>query len=319
MVRARPFDNQCKRAQGVLFCSSMERTALSSLTIYIEVATRRSFRAAARQLNLSPSAVSHAIGGLEAKLGVRLLARNTRSVAPTEAGQLLLERLKPALAEVDAAIDAAGEARERPSGLLRLTVPRLAADLVLLARAAEFAKAYPEITLELHADDHFADIVSGGFDAGIRLGESVEKDMIAVRLGPAMRMAVVGTASLLDGRPLPQHPRDLADYPCIRHRLPVGALYRWEFEQGGEQIEIAVQGPLILNDDRLIVDAARSGVGLGFVFEAVVAAEIARGELVRVLAEWCSPFPGFFLYHSSRRQMRSALRVFIDFMVRRVP
>jgi DNA-binding transcriptional LysR family regulator len=291
----------------------MERTDLASLTVFAAVATRRSFRAAAKELSLSPSAVSYAIASLEEKLGIRLLARTTRSVAPTEAGQRLLERLRPALAEVDAAIEALDEARDSPSGILRLTVPRLAADLILLPWIGQFARAYPEITIDMHADDSFADVVSGGFDAGIRLGESLEKDMVAVRLGPAIRMAVVGAPSIFADRSVPRHPRDVSDYPCIRHRFPDGTIYHWEFEKDGEAIEIVIDGPLILNDDRLIVDSALSGLGLAFVFEAVVKVAIERGQLVRVLDDWCPPFPGFFIYYPSRRQMRPALRALIDF------
>ncbi len=205
------------------------------------------------------------------------------------------------------------ESRGLPSGPLRLTVPRSAAQLVLLPRLREFSRTYPGITLEIQADDAFADIVAGRFDAGLRFGESVEKDMVAMRIGPHQRMVMVAAPSFLNGRDAPGHPRELAGYPCIGHRFPSGALYRWELERDGEAMEVAVEGPLTVNDDRLILEAALAGVGLAFVFEALAERELARGELVRVLADWCPAFPGFFLYYPSRRQLRPALRAFIDF------
>ncbi|MER8835497.1 LysR family transcriptional regulator [Mesorhizobium sp. M0136] len=291
----------------------MKRTHLSQLAVLATVAQCGSFRGAAKELAIAPSAVSHAVSSLEARLGVRLLARSTRSVAPTEEGAQLLERLRPALSEIDLALESAIEARDRPAGNLRLTVPRTAAHLALTPRLGAFAAAYPDIVLEIVIDDRFTDVVEGGFDAGVRLGESLQRDMIAVRIGPNLRGAVVGTPSYFETRPKPQHPRDLAAHRCIRFRFSSGIIYRWEFEKNGEEIEIPVQGPLILDEDHLIANAAVDGAGLAFVFEDYVRDPLAAGKLVRVLEDWCPPFDGFFVYYPSRRQMRPALRAFVDF------
>ncbi|ESW83682.1 LysR substrate-binding domain-containing protein [Mesorhizobium sp. C280B] len=291
----------------------MKRTHLSQLAVLATVAQCGSFRGAAKELAIAPSAVSYAVSSLEACLGVRLLARSTRSVAPTEEGAQLLERLRPALSEIDLALESAIEARDRPAGNLRLTVPRTAAHLALTPRLSAFAAAYPDIVLEIVIEDRFTDVVEGGFDAGVRLGESLQRDMIAVRIGPDLRGAVVGAPAYFETVPKPQHPRDLAAYRCIRFRFSSGILYRWEFEQNGEEIEIAVQGPLILDEDHLIANAAVDGAGLAFVFEDYVRAALAAGKLVRVLEDWCPRFDGFFVYYPSRRQMRPALRAFVDF------
>lgn len=192
-------------------------------------------------------------------------------------------------------------------------MPRTAAHLALTPRLGAFAAAYPDIVLEIVIDDRFTDVVEGGFDAGVRLGESLQRDMIAVRIGPNLRGAVVGTPSYFETRPKPQHPRDLAAHRCIRFRFSSGTIYRWEFEKNGEEIEIPVQGPLILDEDHLIANAAVDGAGLAFVFEDYVRDPLAAGKLVRVLEDWCPPFDGFFVYYPSRRQMRPALRAFVDF------
>ncbi|PBB38892.1 LysR family transcriptional regulator [Mesorhizobium sp. WSM3868] len=291
----------------------MNRTNLSQLAVLATVAQCASFRGAARELGIAPSAVSHAVASLEARLGVRLLARSTRSVAPTEEGARLLERLRPALSEIDLALETAVEARDRPAGNLRLSVPRTAAHLVLTPRLAAFTAAYPEIVLEVVIEDRFTDVVEGGFDAGVRLDESLQRDMIAARIGPNIRGALVGAPSYFATMPKPRHPRDLADHRCIRFRFSSGILYRWEFEKDGEEIEIAAQGPLILDEDHLIAQAAIDGAGLAFVFEDYVKAPLADGRLIRVLEDWCPAFDGFFVYYPSRRQMRPALRAFVDF------
>lgn len=291
----------------------MNRTNLSQLTVLATVAQCASFRGAARELGIAPSAVSHAVSSLEARLGVRLLARSTRSVAPTEEGVRLLERLRPALSEIDLALETAVEARDRPAGNLRLTVPRTAAHLTLTPRLGAFAAAYPEIVLEIVIEDRFTDVVEGGFDAGVRLGESLQRDMIAVRIGPDLRGAVVAAPSYFATMPKPRHPRELAGHRCIRFRFSSGILYRWEFEKDGEEIEIPAQGPLILDEDHLIAQAAIDGAGLAFVFEPYVHAPLADGRLIRVLEDWCPSFEGFFVYYPSRRQMRPALRAFVDF------
>ena len=291
----------------------MNRTNLSQLAVLATVAQCASFRGAARELGIAPSAVSHAVSSLEARLGVRLLARSTRSVAPTEEGAQLLERLRPALSEIDLALETAAESRDRPAGNLRLSVPRTAAHLVLTPRLGAFAAAFPDIVLEIVIEDRFTDVVEGGFDAGVRLGESLQRDMIAVRIGPDLRGAVVASPSYFAFMPKPRHPRELADHRCIRFRFSSGILYRWEFEKDGEEIEFAAQGPLILDEDHLIAQAAVDGAGLAFVFEDYVRAPLADGRLIRVMEDWCPSFDGFFVYYPSRRQMRPALRAFVDF------
>ncbi|MCF6121407.1 LysR family transcriptional regulator [Mesorhizobium muleiense] len=291
----------------------MKRTHLSQLAVLATVAQCGSFRGAAKELAIAPSAVSHAVSSLEARLGVRLLARSTRSVAPTEEGAQLLERLRPALSEIDLALESAVEARDQPAGNLRLTVPRTAAHLALTPRLGAFASAYPDIVLEIVIEDRFTDVVEGGFDAGVRLGESLQRDMIAVRIGPNLRGAVVGAPSYFATMPRPRHPHDLAGHRCIRFRFSSGIVYRWEFEKDGEEIELAVQGPLILDEDHLIANAAADGAGLAFLFEDYVREALATGRLIRVLEDWCPPFDGFFAYYPSRRQMRPALRAFVDF------
>ncbi|UDL86879.1 LysR family transcriptional regulator [Mesorhizobium sp. PAMC28654] len=291
----------------------MNRAHLSQLAVLATVAQCGSFRGAAKELAIAPSAVSHAVASLEARLGVRLLARSTRSVAATEAGAQLLERLRPALSEIDLALESTIESRDKPAGNLRLTVPRTAAQLTLAPRLGAFARAFPDIVLEIVVDDRFADMVEGGFDAGVRLGESLQSDMIAVRIGPPIRGAVVAAPSYFETMPRPTHPRDLAGHRCVRFRFSSGVLYRWEFEKDGEELEIAVEGPLIVGEDRLNVEAAINGAGITFVFEGYVGDAIADGRLVRVLEDWCPPFDGFFVYYPSRRQMRPALRAFVDF------
>ena len=292
----------------------MKRADLPALSIFASVAARRSFRGAARDLGLSVSAVSHAITGLEANLGVRLLARTTRSVAPTEAGRRRLDRLEPALASIAEAVEIATAQDDRLSGRLRLSVPRSAAEMLLVPLATAFTRAHPGVEIEIRAQDGFRDIVAEGIDAGVRFGESVDQDMIAVPLGPAQRAAIVAAPSCFEGRRPPAVPQDLHDHVCIRRRFAGGGLYRWELEKDGDAVDVAVSGGLILDDDRLIVDAALRGAGLAHVFEAQVAGEIASGRLVRVLEDWCPSFPGFFLYYPSRRLMRPVLRAFVDFI-----
>lgn len=291
----------------------MNRSHLSQLAVLAAVARNGGFRGAAKELGIAPSAVSHAVSALERRLGVRLLARTTRSVAPTEAGMQLLERLRPALAEIDLALEAAIDSRDEPAGNLRLTVPRTAAHTVLAPKLGAFAVAYPGIVLEIVIDDRFTDLVAGGFDAGIRLGESLQRDMIAVCIGPPIRGAVVAAPSYLAGRSRPRTPQDLAGHRCLRFRFASGVIYRWEFEKAGETVEPAVEGPLILSEDRLIAQAALDGAGIAFLFEDYVRDALADGRLERLLEDWCQPFDGFHLYYPSRRQMRPALRAFIDF------
>lgn len=292
----------------------MKRADLPALSILATVAARRSFRGAARDLGISVSAVSHAINGLETSLGVRLLARTTRSVAPTEAGRRLLDRLEPALASIAEAVEIATAQEDRLTGKLRFSVPRSAAEMVLVPLASAFTRAHPGVEIEIRSEDGFCDIVAGGFDAGVRFGESLDQDMIAVPLGPQQRAAIIAAPAYLDGRSRPVVPQDLHDHICIRRRFAGGGLYRWEFEKGGVAVEVAVSGGLVLDDDRLIVDAALQGAGLAYAFERQVTAELAAGRLVRVLEDWCPSFPGFYLYYPSRRLMRPVLRAFVDFM-----
>jgi DNA-binding transcriptional LysR family regulator len=290
----------------------VRRTDLPALAIFAAVAARRSFRGAARDLGLSVSAVSHAINGLEASLGIRILARTTRSVAPTEAGRRLLTGLEPALAAIDEAVEAATASQKRLSGTLRFSVPHSAAEMLMLPLAASFTRAHPDVAIEIRAQDDLRDIVAEGFDAGVRFEESLEQDMIAVPLGPAQCAAIVAAPSYFAQRPRPLTPQDLHDHICINRRFAGGALFRWELEKDGAAVAVSVSGNLILDDMRLVAEAARMGAGLAYLFEAQVSDDLASGRLVRVLEDWCPRFPGFFLYYPSRRLMRPVLRAFLD-------
>lgn len=291
----------------------MDRIQLSRLTVLAAVAEHRSFRAAARELGIAPSAVSHAVTALEQSVGVRLLARTTRSVAPTEEGMRLLEGVRPAFAGIDTALAALADARATPAGRLRVTLPRLAAEHIIAPRLGSFVALYPEIELELVSDDRFVDIVEDGFDAGLRLGEHLQADMIAVKAMGSLWGAVVATPDYFARRGRPVHPRDLVHHRCIRRRFDSGAVYRWEFEKHGQTITVSVDGPLILGDDRLVLSAALGGAGLAYLFEARLDGALQDGRLERVLEDWCPPFEGFYIYYPSRRQMRPALRAFVDF------
>lgn len=291
----------------------MNRVQLSQLAVLSAVAEGRSFRKAAAELGIAPSAVSHAVSSLEASLGLRLLHRTTRSVSPTEEGKRLLDTLGPALADIDAVIDTLAEQGGRPAGPLRITLPRLAAEDLIVPRLGEFLRLYPEISLEISTDDRFEDIVAKGFDAGLRLGEHLDADMIAVKASGEWRGAIVGSPSYFADNPPPHDPRDLIRHRCIRRRFASGLIYRWELEKDGKPLVVDVQGPLILSDQSLIRRAAIDGAGLAFVFEQRVEDDIRQGRLIRVLDEWCAPFDGFYIYYPSRRQMRPALRAFVDF------
>lgn len=292
----------------------MKRSDLPSLTIFAAVAEQRSFRGAARLLGLSVSAVSHAVSTLEESLAVRLLSRTTRAVAPTEAGQRLLTQLKPALSSIQEALDQASASQQGIAGALRFSAPRSAAQHLLLPLALRFMRRHPAVTVEIAAQDAFIDVVAAGFDAGVRFGESLQQDMIAVPLGGSLRFAIVAAPSYLEGRARPEQPEDLLFHRCIQRRFTNGALYRWELERDGKAIELAVEGPLILNDDGLARDAALAGEGVALFIEGIVTDDIAGGRLVRLLESWCPPFPGLYLYYPSRVLMRPALRAFIDFV-----
>lgn len=294
----------------------MDRTYLAQLSILSAVAAHRSFRGAAKELGIAPSAVSHAVSRLEAGLGVRLLARTTRSVAPTEEGRQLLERLAPALSEIGEALSAVAETRDHPAGNLRITAPRFATDTLIAPRLGEFLGRYPDIVLEIAHEDGFTDIVASGYDAGIRLEESLEADMIAVPVGPPLRGAVVATPAYFKAHGRPTHPRDLLGHRCVLRRFTNGTLYHWDFEKEGQTMAIPVTGPLILDEDRPMIEAVLSGAGLGYFFEVRVARHIASRRLERAMEDWCEPYPGPYVYYPSRRQMRPALRAFVDFFRR---
>jgi len=291
----------------------MDRIQLSRLAVLAAVAEHRSFRAAARELGIAPSAVSHAVTALEQNLGVRLLARTTRSVAPTQEGLRLLERLRPAFNGIDAALEALADAREKPAGRLRVTLPRLAAEHIIAPRVGAFLTLYPDIELELVNDDRFVDIVEEGFDAGLRLGEHLLADMVAVRAMPKLWGAVVATPDYFTRYGRPQHPQDLIHHRCIRRRFDSGVIYRWEFEKDGQALTVSVNGPLILGDDRLALIAALNGAGMAYLFGARLDGALEDGRLERVLADWCPPFDGFSIYYPTRHQVRPALRAFVDF------
>jgi DNA-binding transcriptional LysR family regulator len=290
----------------------MDRNDLSTLAAFLAVAEERSFTRAAKRLAVSPSAMSHAIRGLEEDLGVRLLSRTTRSVAPTEAGEQLLGRLRPALAEVQDALDQLSGLRDKPAGRVRLLVPRLAGTMVLGPKLAKFTRDYPDVVLDITADDSRLDIVAGGFDAGIHFGEYIQKDMIAVRVSEDHRAAIVGSPEYFKEHPKPKTPHDLLHHKCINFRHGSAGLYRWEFDKGKKSLSVAVNGPLIVDDVETLIRAAIDGVGLAFVSDERVAPQLASGKLVRVLDDWCQPFPGFFLYYPSRRQQPAALAALIN-------
>lgn len=290
----------------------MVRDDLSVLSALLTVAEERSFTRAAKRLGVSPSAMSHAIRALEEKLGVRLLSRTTRSVAPTEAGEQLLARLSPALHEVEAALNQISGFRDKPAGRVRLLVPRLAVSSVLAPKLGRFARDYPEILLDVTTDDSRMDIVAGGFDAGIHFGEYIEKDMIALRVSPDHRPAIVGSPAYFESHPKPRAPRDLIRHQCINFRHGSAGLYRWEFEKGKKSLSVAVNGPLIVDDVELVIRAAIDSVGLAFVGDDLAAPHLTSGKLVRVLESWCQPYPGFFLYYPSRRQQPPALSALIN-------
>lgn len=291
----------------------MDRNDLPDLAAFAAVVEEGGFTRAATKLGISQSALSRTIKALEARLGVRLLARTTRSVAATQAGEQLLVSLGPALRDIDAAVSRVGEAGEQPSGLLRLTMIKQAATSLVRPMLPGFLAQYPKVRVEIAIDDAFSDIVAHRFDAGIRFGAHVEKDMVAVRLGPDLRATVVASPTYLADHPPPRSPGELAGHRCIAYRLPTsGSLHAWRFARNGRPLDVPVSGPLILDDADMIAMAALDGVGLAYLFEDQVSGHLASGRLVRVLEDWCPASPGYHLYHLGRRQMPPALRVFID-------
>ena len=291
----------------------MRREDLADLTLFLAVVEEGGFTRAAGKLGLSQSALSHALRRLEARLGLRLLTRTTRSVAPTEAGERLIETLRPALGEIDDRLAALTELRGQPAGTIRITTSEHAARTVLWPAVDRLAAANPDIHVELHVDPGFTDIVAERFDAGIRLGERLEKDMVAVRIGPRLRMAAVGAPSYFAQAGRPDTPHDLGQHRCINLRLAsAGGLYAWEFGKAGRELKVKVEGQLVLNRVDLILEAAAAGHGVAFVVEDQAAVLLARGTLVRVLEDWCEPFEGYHLYYPSRKQPSQAFSLLLD-------
>jgi len=291
----------------------MQRGNLNDLLSFVAVGRERSFTRAAAKLGVSQSALSHTIRALEARLGLRLLARTTRSVAPTEAGERLLLTVGPLFDEIDAGLAALSELRENPAGTIRITTGEHAADAILWPALVRFLPKYPDIKVELILDYGLIDIVAERYDAGVRLGEQVAKDMIAARIGPDLRMAVVGSPSYFARRPRPKQPQDLTAHDCINFRLPTyGGLYAWEFEKGGREVKVRVEGRLVFNTLALRLNAALAGLGLAYLPEDQARAHIAEGRLIRVLADWCPSFSGYHLYYPSRRQPTPAFALLVD-------
>lgn len=308
----RLFDNSCKTARSVLLDSTMLPADFHALGLLMTLASERSFRGTARVHGISPSAVSHAISGLERRLGTRLVARTTRSVALTESGQALVRRVGPSLSETESALHEAAESRGEPAGRLRITVPRSAAVQLVLPKLADFAATYPKIHLELHVDDGLKDIIADGFDGGIRLEHRIDRDMVAVRLDGGQRAAVVGSRDYLARAGRPQHPKELAHHICIDRIFPDGSPLRWPFEKNGVRLTVSVAGNVSLDDTGLILEAAKAGTGLAYLFESEVALSVADKSLEQVLADWCPRFDGFRLYYPRQRYLRPALRVLIQ-------
>lgn len=289
---------------------SVDHTDLSS---FLAIARHRSFRKAADELGCTPSALSHALRNIEERLNVRLVNRTTRSVALTEAGDRLAGRLTPAFRDIADALDDLNNFRGQPVGSLRINSSRPSTQLVLLPLVTKFLAAHPAVTVEVVVNDALVDMVSENFDAGVRFGETIAKDMIAVPLGPNQRTAIVASPEFFARYDKPRRPEQLQNLPCIRFRFGSGRLYDWEFEKGGVELKIEVHGPLTLGDQELMVQAALDGTGIAFAFESQVADLIAQRKLVRVLEDWCPYYGGFYLYYPGRRQVPAALRAFIDF------
>jgi DNA-binding transcriptional LysR family regulator len=291
----------------------MARTDLNDITAFLAVAREGSFTKAAARLGVSQSALSQTVSNLEAKMGLRLLTRTTRNVSPTDAGQRLMETVGPKLEEVDAELAALTALRDKPAGVVRISTGEHAAEMVLWPAIEKLLPRYPDITVEIIIDNGLTDIVAERLDAGVRLGEQVAKDMIAVRVAPDMRMAVVGAPSYFKGRRKPRTPQDMTGHNCINLRMQSsGGLYAWEFEKGAREPKVRVEGQLIVNTATIAVKAALAGCGLAFVPEDRVLPFIKSGELVRVLSDWCAPFSGFHLYYPSRRQRTPAFALVVD-------
>lgn len=291
----------------------MRRDNVKDLLAFLAVARESSFTKAAAKLGVSQSALSHTVRGLEARLGIRLLTRTTRSVSPTQAGERLLLTVGHRFEEIEAELEALSELRDKPAGTIRITATDNAADRFLLPKLAKLLPQYPDIKVEIMIDYGLTDIVAQRYDAGVRSGEQVAKDMIAVRIGPDMRMAVVGAPSYFVKRSLPKKPQDLTDHIGINLRLPThGGLYAWEFEKGDRELRVRVEGQLVLNGGTQILNAALAGLGLAYVPEEVAQPHLDKGLLNRVLEDWCPPYPGYHLYYPSRRQPTPAFALLVD-------
>jgi DNA-binding transcriptional LysR family regulator len=291
----------------------MLRESTDDLAAFLAVARERSFTKAAAKLGVSQSALSHTIRGLETRLRLRLLTRTTRSVSPTEAGERLIRTIGPHLDGIDAELAALSELREKPAGTIRVTAGEHSAETILWPALAKLLPDYPEIKVEVIVDYGLTDIVAERYDAGVRLGEQVAKDMIAVRIGPDFRFVVVGAPSYFANRARPRTPQELTVYNCISLRLPTyGGIYAWEFEKRGREMKVRVDGQLVFNNAGLRLNAVLAGLGLAYLPEDQVEAHLAKGSLVQVLADWCPPFPGYHLYYPSRRQPTPAFTLLVD-------
>jgi DNA-binding transcriptional LysR family regulator len=291
----------------------MALSNLNDLLAFLAVGQERSFTRAAAKLGVSQSALSHTVRGLEERLGLRLLTRTTRSVAPTDAGERLLQIIGPRFDEIEAELAALSALRERPAGTIRITATDYAAETILWPKLARFLPRYPDIKVEIVIDYGLTDIVAERFDAGVRSGEQIAKDMIAVRIGPDLRMAVVGAPAYFETREEPHRPQDLIAHNCINLRLPTrGGLYAWEFEKDGRELRVHVEGQLIFNGTFQMLNAALTGFGLAYVSEDLARPHLAKGRLRRVLADWCPPYAGYHLYYPSRRQLTPAFTLLVE-------
>jgi DNA-binding transcriptional LysR family regulator len=291
----------------------MARETMADLMAFLSVARERSFTRAAAQLGVSPSALSHTIRKLEERIGVRLLNRTTRNVSPTEVGERLLGTVGPRFDEIRAELNALGGLREKPGGTIRITAADHPVERILWPVLLRLLPDYPDIVVEVNVEIGFTDIVADGFDAGIRLGEAVAKDMIAVRIGPDERLVVVGAPSYFERQKRPKTPQDLSDHKCINYRFPgSGGIYAWEFEKAGREIKVRVDGPLILNSATMACKAALDGLGLAFLPEDMTMQAVEDGRLIRVLDDWTPPFPGYYLYYPSRRQQSPAFALLVE-------
>jgi DNA-binding transcriptional LysR family regulator len=291
----------------------MRRGNLDDLSVFLVVAREGSFTKAAAKLGVSQSALSYTIKELEARLKLRLLTRTTRSVSPTAAGERLLRNVSPRIEEIEAELAALSDLREKPSGTIRITATEYATDAVLLPKVAKLLREYPDIKIEIVSDYGLADIVAQRFDAGVRDGEQVAKDMIAIRIAPDARMAVVGAPSYFKSQPVPKKPQDLVEHNCINLRLPThGGLYAWEFEKGSRELKVRVEGQLFFSTTTQMFHAALAGLGLAYLPEGLVLPHINKGRLKRVLEDWCPPYPGYHLYYPSRRQPSAAFALLVE-------